>query len=175
MKITTFLLTILFTASVAAEPVNWGFYAGAGYGIQEDSTDDTDLARVYMGYKVNKHFTIETGWTNYFLDDEGPIDFEAQAFDVSTLLTVPLHRRVELFGRIGYHFSRLTAEFGGQDETLNYDGLVYGAGVVLRPMNRLDVKAEYVVYRHDQLFDDSTTRIELSATWYISEFGHDAK
>ena len=176
MKITILLLTILFTASVAAEPVNWGFYAGAGYGTIEEDSPNTDLARVYMGYKVNKHFAIETGWTNYFLNDIGPIDLRAQAYDVSTLLTLPLHRRVELFARAGYHFTRVTARFvGGAKDTLHVDGFVYGGGVVFRPMDRLDVKAEYVVYRVDQPFEAESPRIELSATWYISEFGHNEK
>lgn len=148
------------------------FYGGIGIGqstVSEDSSgfDGNDTAfKIYGGYSLNKHFSIEAAYLNLGEPDDRifgtNIGLEATAFNAAAIGTVPLNEAFSLYGRLGVIFwdveassSFATVEDSGND-------LAYGIGAAFNfsPMAKLRLEWEAADV------DDTDFRLlSLSASW----------
>jgi len=170
---TLILLTMLVSAPVLAEPANFGLYLGAGYlGSAESGSNNDPAVRANLGYRFNDNFAFDFGYTNFWLDDVGDVELSAGIADFSVVTILPVHSRVELFAKVGWHRSWIEAELNGQTADIHWDDWMYGAGLTLRATDRLDLKMEYIVLTGDPIFNEDTKIWQASFTYFFVEYGH---
>jgi OmpA-OmpF porin, OOP family len=103
-----------------------GWYVGGGIGQSTAdidvstfgpgaNADDKDTAfRIFGGYQINKHFGVELGYSQlgeWKVSEPGFGDtkFEAKAFDLVAVGTLPLGSNFSLLGKIGLYKGDLDA------------------------------------------------------------------
>jgi OOP family OmpA-OmpF porin len=142
------VVTALLSGAVpahAADPYPFGYVGlGAGYsrvqfypadfasGLTDSSKNFDAGFRGFLGWQVNRNWAVEVGYTQlgkfmYNTQFRGAIvsqeiDYKATGVEFSFLPTVPITRKLSLFGRLGGFFSQ------ARTTVYNPNGIPSGAG-----------------------------------------------
>jgi len=167
MKTMTIAALLLLSTTALADPTTDGGYLSIAHvSSSEDSDGDFGL-RAAFGFRANKNSSLELAYTHAILDDINDVSLKGGTVDMAFNWILPVHKRVELFAKVGYHYSWLEASFQGDDERLDWDGVLYGGGINIRPTDRVDLKVEYVVYDGPEGLDESGT-YQVGMTYYFA-------
>lgn len=117
----------------------------------EDFDTDSGGWKIFGGYNVVKYFGVELTYYDLgnFDDTDGntSIDAEIQVFDLSGRVILPLGKRFELFGRLGYSNVSVEATTTTTLGTTTVDAddweLLYGVGAGLKLGERFGIRAEW--------------------------------
>lgn len=168
-----------------------GFYLGAGVGqfnVQIDDIDQTDNAierlddddrawKAFAGYRFGRFFALEAAYIDFGSPNtrseasgsSGDFSLDLQGFAPYVIGTIPLGP-VELFGKIGYYFYDidLAADIDDPlapdiDSSASDEDLLYGVGVGMTFIQRLNVRLEYERIDSDIL--DDADALWASASW----------
>jgi opacity protein-like surface antigen len=177
----------LATVPAAFADENAGLYLGGGFGqfnagIDDlDEVDDTiegwdesdDTYKLFAGYRVNPFLSFELAYVNLG-EPSGAVvpgfnvDSAVDGFAPYVIGTFPLGKWFEVYGRLGYYFYDATVgvenELGDRVEfDEESEDLVYGAGVGLNLMERLNIRFEYEKFDLEGL--DDADSLWLTAAW----------
>ena len=107
--------------------------------------------KVFGGYDVAEYFGVEVTYYDLGSFDESSnlesIDASIKVLDLSGRAILPLGKRFELFGRLGYSrveldYQQTIGPVSGSVSTTDWE-LLYGAGLTLKLGERLGIRAEY--------------------------------
>jgi len=150
------LLATGLAAGVAqAQPVQSGFYAGAGVGYSDTSMSAPAHASIngggaslnfYSGYRINQYAAVEFGYSH--LGDarvhagriEAPL--QGDLFSLSALGYYPLPHNVSVFGRAGVAERHLS--FMGEGDTHTVAVLGLGAEYQLNKTYAVRTELQYI-------------------------------
>jgi hypothetical protein len=177
----------LATVPAAFADENAGLYLGGGFGqfnaqIDDvDEVDDTiegwdesdDTYKLFAGYRVNPFLSFELAYVNLG-EPSGAVvpgfnvDSAVDGFAPYVIGTIPIGKWFEVYGRLGYYFYDATVgvedELGGRVEfDEESEDLVYGAGVGLNLVERLNIRFEYEKFDLEGL--DDADSLWLTAAW----------
>jgi opacity protein-like surface antigen len=177
----------LATVPAAFADENSGWYLGGGLGqfnaqIDDvDEVDDTiegwdesdDTYKLFAGYRVNPFLSFELDYINLG-EPSGAVvpgfnvDSAVDGFAPYVIGTIPIGKWFEVYGRLGYFFYDATVgvedELGGRAEfDEESEDLVYGAGIGLNLMERLNIRFEYEKFDLEGL--DDADAMWLTAAW----------
>jgi OOP family OmpA-OmpF porin len=149
-------------------------FASLGLGAST-SVDDTDIGfKVYGGYRFNRNFAIEGGYTDFgkFTSHSvvtsggsgtGDGEWKAYSIDLSALGILPLNERFSLFGRAGLSLWNMDFTFtaagpggvGIASESRTGFSPLLGIGATFNFTRQLALRAEFE--RHFSVGDSDTT------------------
>jgi len=157
------LIVLMLGAGVGAAQAAPGFYAGASVGnssISDDSSspplnfDESDHGyRVFGGFR-SMFLGIEAGYVDFGAPEGsagggGGLDakVEARGWDLMGTGTIPLGKRLEIFGQYGLvkWDTKITINNGFSDTDSGNDTM-WGAGVAFRFGSHLVARLEYANY-----------------------------
>jgi len=102
-----------------------------------------------VGYDINDYFAVEGQGAFGIIDDTetfGGTEFSAgidYAVGVFGVVKSPITNNFNLFGRVGYQLTEISASGGGASVSGNFDGLALGAGLQYMFNGQNGVRAEY--------------------------------
>ncbi|RYZ15253.1 MAG: porin family protein [Alphaproteobacteria bacterium] len=154
MKISTALGALIVAGGLLAPSAFAQTYVGVSYSnLQIDTAGERlNLGSLTgrLGYKFSPHFAIEGEGGFGVSDDDyqggGPANFDV---GVDTQLAVyavgrlPLPHGITLFGRIGYHDTKLDEDV---QEISDGSGLAYGGGLEFDVLPNITARVEYTEY-----------------------------
>jgi OOP family OmpA-OmpF porin len=181
------LATVLCaTAALAvAIPAQAQVYLGAGVGVSQgkfkssdfslddseihESDSESDTAyKLIVGYKFNKNFAVEGGYTNLgkfdykytgtgsLAGDTGKVKYDADAWHVSAVGILPFAERFSLFGKLGIaatkaknHYDVNAPALGlveSGSESKSRTNLLVGVGLGYDVSKNINVRTEYEDY-----------------------------
>jgi OOP family OmpA-OmpF porin len=143
------LPTLAATSALAAEAaVNSSFYVGGNLGTSNYKTDcaagiSCSNPRVNFklltGYQFSPNFAVEAAYANFGTIKEKSESESAKArlhsFTLAGLGIIPLSNEVQVFGKLGMHFSGSKFDASSRDgsqstsESYHKSGLLLGAGL----------------------------------------------
>jgi len=162
-----------------------GFYLGGGIGdfsssVDEinslDSIDDAGIdfsdgdnaMKVFGGWNFNRYFAVQADYVD-FGESSGAVTpsvsgtSDVQGIAPSIVGTIPIGP-VELFGRLGMMFYEVDLNLtGGRLVDESGEDLVWGAGIGIDVLDRLNLRLEYEEIDIEQ-FDESDA-LWLTAAW----------
>jgi opacity protein-like surface antigen len=180
------------TAKIAhAQDNPAGFYLGAGVGqfnVNIDDIDQTDNAierlddddrswKAFAGYRFGPYIAVEAAYIDFgnthsrsdASGSSGDFRLKLSGFAPYVIGTVPLGP-IELFGKIGYYFYDvdLKADLDDPlapdiDSSKSDEDLLYGGGVGMTFIQRLNVRLEYE--RIDSSRINDADALWLSGSW----------
>jgi OOP family OmpA-OmpF porin len=140
-----------------------GFYAGASVGQSKSdcngggSCDDKDTAyRIFGGYKINRNFAVEAGYTDFgkvnatVAVPAATLEVKSNAFEVVGVGALPLNQQFSVYGKLGFYRGEAKASatlgaFSGSQKETNTD-LTLGVGVQYNFNPQLGVRGEWQRY-----------------------------
>jgi len=167
MKTLISAVLLLLSTTALADPTYDAKFISVGHVSSSEDSDGDFGVRAAFGFRANKHSSIEIAYTHVFLDDIGDVSFNGGTADIAFNAILPLHKRVELFAKVGYHVSWLEASFDGENDNLDWDGGLWGGGINIRPTDRMDLRIEYVEYNGPDGFSD-TKVYQVGMTYYFA-------
>ena len=162
-----------------------GFYLGGGIGdfsssVDEinsfDSIDDAGIdfsdgdnaMKVFGGWNFNRFFAVQADYVD-FGESSGAVTpsvsgtSDVQGIAPSIVGTIPIGP-VELFGRLGMMFYEVDLNLtGGRVVDESGEDLVWGAGIGIDVLDRLNLRLEYEEIDIEQL--DEADALWLTAAW----------
>lgn len=157
-----------------------GFYLGAGLGDFSASLhrpgdvtsthlefNRNDTERIFAGWRFSPYIKAQLDWTDYGRSaasrNELNLTSKTDALTPSVYGTLPIGP-VELFAKIGEAFWNVTAN-DNTGRILDSSGHnpVYGAGVGITVIKRLNIAAEYERIKVNSL--DNADAVWLTASW----------
>jgi hypothetical protein len=147
-----------------------------GSGLRDVADSDDNAWKLFAGYRFNPYFALEGAYIDFGTHDDrfdtsgsdGNYRVQLSGFAPYVMGTVPLGP-VELFARLGYLFYdndvRIDFDSPGPDIDSSHSGsdLLYGGGVGVTILERLNLRAEYeVVDLEDASNSDA---MWLAAAW----------
>jgi len=177
------------TASAFDNPS--GPYVGAGWGrfnldinnlseagsaVSSIAKSDDNAWKIFAGYRVNPYLSFEAAYVDFgkpgdrfsATGSDGNYRVKLSGFAPYVIGTVPLGP-VELFGKVGYYFYNedIRVDFDapgpGVDSSHSGSSFIYGGGVGITLLERVNVRAEYEKVDVDRA--KSSDAIWLSAAW----------
>lgn len=168
-----------------------GFYLGAGVGqfnVQIDDIDQTDNAiqrlddddrawKAFAGWRFGRYVAVEGAYIDFGTADSrsdasgssGDFRVKLSGFAPYVIGTVPLGP-VELFAKVGYYFYDVDLRVDIDDplapdidSSESDEDLLYGGGVGMTFLQRLNVRLEYE--RIDSDVVDDADALWLSGSW----------
>jgi OOP family OmpA-OmpF porin len=148
----------------------------ADYGITATTTiDESDTSwKLFAGYKFNENFAVEGSYADLGEATFGSIvtapttgsvsaSWGAKAWSIAAVGILPVTDQLEVFGKIGGHFSNVdlsaTGSGGGSTVTVSRDddgyGLLLGVGASYSLTKNIAVRAEWERYK--DVGDENTT------------------
>ena len=141
-----------------------GWYVGGGIGQSQIDIDTSDAApgttvddkdtsfRVFGGYQMNKHFGVELGYSQLgeVSGNEpgfGAFQFEAKAWDLVAVGTLPLGNSFSLIGKLGFYKGDLDFTGGGESLSESNTDLTYAIGAQYDFSKNLGLRAEWQQYK----------------------------
>jgi len=181
----TIITALLITSGVVATNVMAadmsGWYVGASLGRSSIDVDTnktvaaavaagyataavtaTDLSgtayKLFAGYKVNKNFAVEGGYTDLgkgslSVTTTGPVasgvaSFEATVWEVNAVGILPINENFSVFGKLGYHWDDAkttgTGIFGNKD--YSGDDFKFGVGAEYNINKNVGLRLEFERY-----------------------------
>ena len=167
------LIASLTGAAILALPLSSAFaqnagapawYVGAGIGESEVSIegcgsgvscDEKGTAwRILGGYRINDNFAVELGYHQFgdatASGPGGKVKFEANAFELSGLGSLPLGHQFSAYGKIGFYRGETKATgdtlLGAIDLKETNTDLTYGIGAQYDFNRQLGLRAEWQRY-----------------------------
>ena len=128
---------------------------GAGF-----DADDTGW-KAFGGYNLMKYFGVEGGYTDMGSMEQSDattdLTTNVDAFSLYARGILPLGKKVELFGKIGYVFWDAEIEmsspvFGSGSASTSGNDLAFGAGAAFKIVEKFEIRLEYERFT----IDDST-------------------
>lgn len=162
-----------------------GFYLGGGIGDFSSSVDEIDsidsiddagidfsdgdnAMKVFGGWAFNRYFAVQADYVD-FGESSGAVTpsvsgtSDVQGIAPSIVGTIPIGP-VELFGRLGMMFYEVDLNLtGGRVVDESGEDLVWGAGIGIDVLDRLNLRLEYEEIDIEQ-FDESDA-LWLTAAW----------
>src|SRR5687767_4784983 len=162
-----------------------GFYLGGGIGdfsssVDEinslDSIDDAGIdfsdgdnaMKVFGGWNFNRYFAVQADYVD-FGESSGAVTpsvsgtSDVQGIAPSIVGTIPIGP-VELFGRLGMMFYEVDLNLtGGRVVDESGEDLVWGAGLGIDVLDRLNLRLEYEEIDIEQL--DEADAVWLNVAW----------
>jgi len=117
------------------------------------TADDKDTSfRVFGGYQFNKHFGVELGYATLgeaTVNEPGVVStFEAKAFDLVAVGTLPINEQFSVFGKLGMYKGDLDAsDTTGASLSESSTDMTYGIGVQYNFNKNLGIRAEWQQYK----------------------------
>lgn len=134
-----------------------GPYVGIGYqNVTADVLDVTlDNATITGGWQLSPNLSLEASYSQTFSKDGNPaigVDNVRvrHGWVASAIGSVPLTDNISAYGRIGWGWHRLSANFGDGNEKDWIDDAVFGAGIRANLSPMAELRAEWT-----RLFDSS--------------------
>jgi OOP family OmpA-OmpF porin len=179
------VLTLASTAALAENGT--GFYVGGGLGYagqRIDCNGATDCsnshtgAKLLAGYQVMPNLSIESSYgdtgktkaSGYGIDGS----VKTRSFTVAALGIYPVSKEVELFGKLGMHFTKTkyNANFLGHSvsDSFNGNGLLAGVGAQYRFTPNLIGRMEYEYLNRGVRIEDARADINLLTASVIYQF-----
>lgn len=131
----------------------------AGYATATVTADTSDTAyKLFAGYKVNKNFAVEGGYTDLgkgslSATTTGPVasgvgNFEATVWEVNAVGILPINESFSVFGKLGYHWDDTkttgTGIFGSKD--YSGDDFKFGVGAEYNINKNVGLRLEFERY-----------------------------
>lgn len=162
-----------------------GFYLGGGIGDFSSSVDEIDsidsiddagidfsdgdnAMKVFGGWAFNRYFAVQADYVD-FGESSGAVTpsvsgtSDVQGIAPSIVGTIPIGP-VELYGRLGMMFYEVDLNLtGGRVVDESGEDLVWGAGIGIDVLDRLNLRLEYEEIDIEQ-FDESDA-LWLTAAW----------
>ena len=162
-----------------------GFYLGGGIGDFSSSVDEIDsidsiddagidfsdgdnAMKVFGGWAFNRYFAVQADYVD-FGESSGAVTpsvsgtSDVQGIAPSIVGTIPIGP-VELFGRLGMMFYEVDLNLtGGRVVDESGEDLVWGAGIGIDVLDRLNLRLEYEEIDIEQL--DESDALWLTAAW----------
>ena len=133
------------SAGAMAQKMDSGWYVGADIGQADIGDEDDTGFRVLAGYKINRTFAAEIGYSSLF--DKG--DVEATAIELVGIGSFPITNQFSVFGKLG--FANVDVEVAGESE--DKTELTYGIGVQYDFSPKLGVRAQWQRYDTEEEAD----------------------
>jgi len=157
-------LAISSASMAQGKPADTGWYAGVSLGQSSASDgcngvsgagvscEDTDTAfKIFGGYKVNRNFGVELGYT-----DLGKVSasgggvtasIETTALELVGVGSYPINNQFSIYGKLGFYraATKLKSNVGVSADENNTD-LTYGLGVQYNFTGNLGVRGEWQRY-----------------------------
>lgn len=162
-----------------------GFYLGAALGDFSanytkpgDATSThltfnrNDATRIFGGWRFMPYLAVQLDWSDYGRSaaaaSELGLTTKTDAWTPSVIGTLPIGP-VELFGKIGESFYNVTANdnSGRLLDSSGHDP-VYGVGVGITVIKRLNISAEYERIKLNSF--DNADAVWLNASWRFGTF-----
>lgn len=141
-----------------------GWYLGGGIGQSQIDVDLSDSEpgttlddkgtsfRIFGGYQFNKHFGVELGYSDLgeAKGNEpgfGAFAFEAKAWDLVAVGTLPLANSFSLIGKLGFYKGDIDFSGGGESLSESNTDLTYAIGAQYDFNKNLGVRAEWQQYK----------------------------
>ncbi|WP_214000589.1 porin family protein [Arsukibacterium sp.] len=157
------LVGSFFSAAVAAQTYDKGFYLGGHYGqhkveLESDfaNTDlDFGVAGVNAGLQLTSFLAVEARYAVGVEDEEIFDDTDSARYDIDRHMalmakgSLPLGDRFAVFATAGYGETKYSFAYDipgltGSESTTE-SGFIYGAGATFHLTNRLSLVAEYTM------------------------------
>lgn len=154
----------------------------AGVATATVTADKSDTTyKLFAGYKVNKNFAVEGGYTDLgkgslSATTTGPVasgvaSFEATAWEVNAVGILPINESFSVFGKLGYHWNESkttgTGIFGSKD--YSGDDFKFGVGAEYNINKNVGIRLEFE--RYNSLANSSSgTDVEVASLGMAYKF-----
>jgi OOP family OmpA-OmpF porin len=187
-RLSAMAFAVFACASSAALAENGtGFYVGGGVGYAgqrincdraSDCSNSHTGAKLLAGYQIMPNLAIESSYgytgrstaSGYGMDGS----IKTHSFTVAALGLYPVSKEVELFGKLGMHFTktRFDANYLGQSvsDSFNGNGLLAGVGAQYRFTPKLIGRVEYEYLNRGVRAYDARADINLVTASVIYQF-----
>ena len=131
------------------------WYVGATAGQYDPDEDDWEKSATIStrgGYRFNKIFALEASYvffTETELNNNSNYTLEGGLFDVGLVGTIPLSRKFEIFGRVGYGYWAADINDYGYNADDTGDSWNYGGGLAFNFNKNWSLFAGYQKYEFD--------------------------
>ena len=147
------LITLAVSNTAMASP---GVYFGVGLGdakLNETGIDDETGKKFFAGYKINRFFAVEAGYTDFgsFKSSSIGTTAELDGLEATILASYPIGSRFSVFGRLGlWNWDFETAAATGT-KISSKDGrdTVHGIGADFNLNRRIKLRGSWDEYRVD--------------------------
>jgi OmpA-OmpF porin, OOP family len=188
-------LPALVANSVMAANDDSGFYLGGGLGVSNYKADcpqeyscsnPTVNFKLLAGYKFMPNFALEGGYNNYGkikqTYDAGEYGkdkhkYSLHNFTLAGVGIIPVGNEMQLFGKLGMHFSRLKYSrddsiFGQSSGSSHYNknGLLMGAGFQFDFTRNLAGRVEYEAMHYGSNPVRSSDYLHVLSTSLVYKF-----
>lgn len=189
-------LPALVVNSVMAANDDSGFYLGGGLGVSNYKADcpqdyscsnPTVNFRLLTGYKFMPNFALEGGYNNYGTIKEthdmreygkDKHKYSLHNFTLAGVGIIPAGKEMQLFGKLGMHFSRLKYSWNNNsifDESsgsshYNKNGLLLGAGLQFDFTRNLAGRVEYEAMHYGSNPVRSSNYLHVLSTSLVYKF-----
>jgi len=179
LRFKPFMTAALFALGVVSTPAlaqDAGWFVGAGGGLSKVddgcpggvvpgfTCDDKDASwRVFGGYQFNANFGYELGYANLGKTTQsaagvGSATFEAKAFEMTLVLTIPISEQYSFYGKWGifrWDLDRIIVGVGASTTKTSGKDTTYGLGVKYNFTKSVALRVEW--QRYFDVGDPDTT------------------
>jgi hypothetical protein len=157
------------------------WYVGATvgqYDLNEDGWESAATLSSRGGYRFNDVFSLEASYT-FFTETEFESNpsytLEGGLFDVGLVAAIPLSKRFEIFGRVGYGYWAADVNESGYNSDDTGDSWNYGGGFAFNFNRNFSLIAGYQKYDFDIDFIDLKADTYYAGLKFYFDFDSSSK
>lgn len=153
IRISLLILSAVFPLTALPQ---WYVGATAGqYDLDESGWESSALLSTRGGYKFNDVLSIEASYT-FFTETENEYydTLEGGLIDIGLVGTIPLSKKFEIFGRVGYGYWAADINDYGYNSDDTGDAWNYGGGLAFNINKNFTLFAGYQKYEFDSDYVD---------------------